>query len=478
MVLDADLKYVAVNAEYERVTMRPAGDIIGRYVFDMFPNPGESGKWLQASFERVLQTGRTDTLAYLPYDIPLPEKSGGGFDRRFWSCVHTPLFDEAGRVAFIVQNTVDVTEIVRLKEATAMPFRMRTDEVRLIERAQEADRMREETLSQSDDFRRMFQQAPGFFAVLSGPDHVFTFANDAYLRLVGDRPLIGRAVIEALPEIEGQGFVEMLEDVFATGRPAGGEAVRVMLRQKPDEPPRETYLDFSYDAIRDGEGTITGVFVQGMDRTEAVRVQQRQKLLLDELNHRVKNTLAAVQSIVSQTIRAARDMPSAKRDIEARLAALSKAHNLLSVGQWATTELGALVRQELSHYSPTQVETGGATIALNPKSAISVAMTVHELSTNAAKYGALSANDGKVRIDWKLDPDNLAILLTWREEDGPPVEVPKRQGFGSRMIEKVMAGELGGKVAFDYQPSGLVCRLEIPRDAYRAAAEPIQGKKN
>ena len=365
MVLDTELNYVAVNAEYERVTMRPAGAYLGRNVFEMFPNEGESGRRLKASFERVLATGEADTIAYIHYDIPRPEAQGGGFERRFWTCVHTPLLDSGGKVAFLVQNTVDVTEVVRLKEATSLPFRMRTEEARLIERAQQADRMREKSLSQSADFRRMFQQAPGFFAVLSGSEHTFTFANDAYLRLTGDRHLVGKPVIEALPEIEGQGFKEMLDDVYATGKPAGGEAVRVMLRQRPDEAPRETFLDFSYNAIRSADGKITGVFVQGMDRTESVRAQQRQKLLLDELNHRVKNTLATVQSIVSQTLKAASGPTAARRDIEARLSALSKAHNLLSAGQWATTELGELIRQELSHYSSERVRASGDAVVLN-----------------------------------------------------------------------------------------------------------------
>ena len=470
MVLDADLNYVAVNAEYERVTMRPASAYLGRNVFEMFPNAGESGRRLKSSFDRVLATGQADAIPYLHYDIPRPAEHGGGFDRRFWSCVHTPLPDGAGKVAFIVQNTVDVTEIVHLKEATALPFRMRSEEAHLLERAQQADRMREETLSQSGDFRRMFQQAPGFFAVLSGPEHTFTFANDAYMRLTGERALIGRPLIEALPEIEGQGFEKMLDDVYDTGRPAGGEAVRVMLRQRPDEPPQETFLDFAYDAIRNAEGVVTGVFVQGMDRTESVRFQQRQKLLLDELNHRVKNTLATVQSIVSQTLRAAHDVSSAKRDIEARLAALSRAHDLLSAGEWAKMELGQLVRQGLSHHAADRAIAIGDPIVLTPRMAIGVAMVVHELSTNAAKYGALSVPYGKVRLNWAVDGG--AIVVSWREFGGPAVSRPTRKGFGSRMIEKVVLGELGGKVVFDYGADGFSCRMEIPRPADKRVAAP------
>src|SRR5690606_37846170 len=137
----------------------------------------------------------------------------------------------------------------------------------------------------------------GFFAVLSGPEHIFTFASDSYQRLVGDRPLIGLSVAEALPEIEEQGFVSLLDGVYATGEPHLALGARIMLRGNPDEPLRETFLDFAYSPIRAADGTVSGIFVQGTDQTEQVRVQRRQRLLLDELNHRVKNALATVQSI-------------------------------------------------------------------------------------------------------------------------------------------------------------------------------------
>lgn len=468
MVLDTALNYVTVNAEYERATMRRRDQLVGRNIFDLFPNEGESGSRLRASFERVISTGEVDTLAYIHYDIPRPQEHGGGIERRFWTAVHTPLAGDDGDVRFIVQNTVDVTEIVRLKEATALPFRMRAEEARLIERAQQADRMREETLSESEDFRRLFQQAPGFFAVLSGADHTFTFANDAYLRLVGQRSVIGRPVREALPEIDGQGYFEMLDQVYGTGKPAGGEAVRIMLQHEPDSLPQEVFLDFSYDAIRDGAGQITGVFVQGMDRSETIRAQRHQRLLLDELNHRVKNTLATVQSITSQTLRAARDTSAARGDIEARLVALSKAHNLLSAQQWTSTELGELVRQELSHHAGERVEICGPAVVLNPKASIAIAMIVHELSTNAAKYGALSAG-GRVLVAWSTGKlGNEALVLHWDEEGGPPVSAPTHRGFGSRMIETIVSGELGGELSIDYAASGLRCRIVVPSSAYRS----------
>lgn len=468
MVLDRNLNFVSANAEYERVTMRPASDYIGRYVFDMFPNEGESGRRLRQSFDHVLETGETDALAYLPYDIPRPEEQGGGMDRRFWTCYHSPIRGSDGKVDYIVQNTVDVTELVRLTEAASLPFRARFDASHLMERVRGVEQQHQTLLSESDEFRRFFQQAPGFFAILSGPTHVFTFANDAYSRLVGGRDVLGKTVRDALPEIEGQGFLEMLDGVFGSGVPDGGEAVRLMLQRAPGEEPKETFLDFSYDAIRDAEGAIKGIFVQGMDRTEAVRTQQRQRLLLDELNHRVKNTLATVQSIASQTIRSAVDLPTARQAFESRILALSQAHNLLSAQQWTSAPLAAIVEQEASAYDPDSVSAGGPTILLTPKASIAVALVLHELFTNAAKYGALSSPGGKVAIAWRRHPSAKGFAIDWSESGGPPVQPPSRSGFGSRMIERVVQGELDGTFTASYEPGGFGCTIEVA-----AFAEPV-----
>ena len=465
MVLDAKLNYITVNAEYERVTMRPAGEYPGRFVFEMFPNEGESGRRLRDSFERVLATGQTDSIAYLPYDIPLPPELGGGMERRFWTCHHTPILDDDGVVAFIIQNTVDVTEVVRLTEVASVPFGATAGATRLLERAREVEEQRKALLAESDEFRRLFQQAPGFFAVLSGPEHVFTFANDAYVRLVGGRDVTGRPIREALPDIAGQGFYEMLDDVYTTGRSTGGEAMRVVLQRDLDAAPKEVFLDFSYDAIRDRDGNVSGVFVQGMDRTEAVRTQQRQRLLLDELNHRVKNTLATVQSLASQTLRSARDLASARSDFEARILALSKTHNLLSAQEWESTRLPELLASGFSAYDAARVSAEGPPVMLTPKASISLALVVHELATNAAKYGALSEAGGSVRVRWRLEEGDGPLVLEWAERGGPPVTAPERRGFGSRIIGAIVTGELGGSFEPAYDPAGFSCRIVVSTDA-------------
>tara|TARA_R110002020_G_scaffold137805_3_gene307443 strand:- start:5732 stop:7213 length:1482 start_codon:yes stop_codon:yes gene_type:complete len=470
MVLDRNHCYVAVNRAYEEVVMRGRDELIGRNLFELFPNDGESGKRLRESFNRVIETGESDTLAYIPYDIPRPPELGGGMEQRYWTAVHTPVLGKGGNERYVLQNTVDVTDIVSLRQAASLPFRR--GETQLLERARQAEEQHKALLSESAEFRRLFQLAPGFFAVLSGAEHVFTFANEAYMRLVGERQLIGRTVRQAIPEVTAQGIVALLDEVYATGTPYQAEARRVMLRDPETGDMRETFLDFSYDAIRDAEGNITGVFVQGSDRSEDVKRQHRQRLLLAELNHRVKNTLASVQSIVSQTLRSASDPVTAKHDIGARLAALSKAHNLLSAQEWTSADLGEIIGQEVAVFDPERISLDGPRFTLSPRASISLAMLVHELSTNAVKYGALSSESGRVAIAWSEGPDGV-FKLVWRETGGPSAVQPERKGFGSRLIEKIVSGEFGGSYAPSYREEGFSCVLTLEAKALRGEQPAI-----
>ncbi|MEQ8306565.1 MAG: HWE histidine kinase domain-containing protein [Hoeflea sp.] len=458
MVLDRNHCYVAVNKAYEKVVMRGRDELIGRNLFDLFPNDGESGQRLRDSFDRVIETGEADTLAYIPYDIPRPPEKGGGMEQRYWTAVHTPVSGKSGTDRYVMQNTVDVTDIVRLRQAASLPFRRA--ETQLLERAREAEEQHKALMSESAEFRRLFQLAPGFFAVLTGPDHVFTFANDAYMRLVGERQLIGKPVREAMPEVSEQGIMDLLDEVYRTGTQYQAESRRLMIRNTETNELQETFLDFSYDAIRDTKGNITGVFVQGSDRTEDVKRQHRQRLLLAELNHRVKNTLASVQSIVSQTLRSAPDPATARHDIGARLAALSKAHNLLSAQEWTSTDLCEIIEQEVSVFDPERISLDGPRFTLSPKASISLAMLVHELSTNAVKYGALSSDAGHVTVRWHEEPE-VGLKLTWRESGGPPAVQPDGKGFGTRLIQSIVSGEFGGTFEPSFSEQGFSCIITL-----------------
>ncbi|SMQ70065.1 PAS domain S-box-containing protein [Devosia lucknowensis] len=462
MILDKDLRYVTANAAYLETTGATLDDLAGHYVMERFPEPGESGKRLLASFEKVLATGTPDTLAYLPYPIA---EADGTVRHRYWTAVHVPLTDADGQVEFILQNTVDVTEFARLREAATLPFSSLSAATRLIERTREAE-------AASADFRRLFQQAPAFFAVLSGPAHVFTFASDSYVRLIGGRNVVGQDIKTALPEVIEQGFVDLLDRVFHEGHVHSAEGARVMLVNEPGQPAQETFLDFSYAPIRDAAGIITGVFVQGMDRTESVRAAQRQRLLIDELNHRVKNTLATVQSIASQTLRSTSDMAVARQAFEARIIALSKAHTMLSDRQWHDTEIGHLVCQELSVFDSEQVRYEGPVLIVNAKATVALALVLHEMAANSTKHGSLSVPEGTLMVNWHED-GNDNLVIDWVERGGPAAREPDRNGFGSRLLRTVITGEMAGDLDLRYDGEGLTARLTVPHAAYKVQEAAI-----
>ena len=461
MVLDRELRFVDANAAYLAVTERTMDELVGRPVFEMFPNPGESGRLLRESFERVLETGAADAISLLPYPIQLARSAGGGFEMRYWSCAHTPLLDADGRTAFIVQNTVDVTELQRLKQIAYGPdgSAPAVGEVDLLQRAQEVQALNAALSQETRGLRDLFQQAPGFMAVLAGPEFRFTLANTAYLQLIGHRAVVGRTLREALPEVVEQGFEDLLHEVIATRRPYIGQAVSVRLRRTPDAPLEERFVDFIYQPITAPDGEVSGIFVEGSDVTARVIGERQQKLLVDELNHRVKNSLATVQAIAQQTLRTAETPAAFQRAFESRLMALSQTHDLLTATNWRGAALRDVLLSELGPFGPNHYELSGPAVDLTPPEALALGLVLHELATNAAKYGALSA-DGCVSVTWQAADGRLS--LTWRERGGPAVSPPTHRGFGSRLIERSLQGQLAGEAELDFAPDGLVCRIALP----------------
>jgi two-component sensor histidine kinase/CHASE1-domain containing sensor protein len=185
--------------------------------------------------------------------------------------------------------------------------------------------------------------------------------------------------------------------------------------------------------------------------------------LTRELNHRVKNTLANVLSIVSLTRRRATDLDEFAEGLDGRIRALSATHDLLTQSDWGTTAIRAVVETELAPYARSEgsLELGGPSVELAPNDALSLGLAIHELATNAAKYGALSVPHGKVRVTWALEKDNLASVR-WVESGGPPVPSERARGFGTDLIEKIVAHELRHPVDLKFLPEGVSCTLLVP----------------
>jgi two-component system CheB/CheR fusion protein len=221
--------------------------------------------------------------------------------------------------------------------------------------------------------------------------------------------------------------------------------------------------------LKNQRGEVTGAINCFYDITDRKQAEEHQKLLVDELNHRVKNTLAAVQSIAAQSLKGASDAEH-RRTFEQRLIALSQTHDLLSRDHWKSASLRDLLLQELNPYraeADARFAVEGPDFLLEPKAALALAMAFHELATNAVKYGAFSKSEGQVRVGWGVvkASESGALRLRWTETGGPPVKKRERKGFGSTVIERGLMLELEAEVHLDFDPSGLVCTIEIPLPA-------------
>lgn len=203
------------------------------------------------------------------------------------------------------------------------------------------------------------------------------------------------------------------------------------------------------------------------DISDRKRAEDGRTLLINELNHRVKNTLTTVLSISRQTLRNASNPAQAEQDLENRLLALSRAHDILTRENWEGARLSEILTQALAPYAPCigrRFHIRGQEVRLTPQQALAMAMAIQELATNAAKYGSLSNDTGVVSIQWFLqqEADSLHLHLSWTESGGPPVEPPKRRGFGTRLIERGLARELNGDMKINFLPEGVVFTADVP----------------
>jgi len=344
-----------------------------------------------------------------------------------------PTVDHTGKYLGHVGTSLDVTERKAAKES------LEASERRL---------------------RRVLDQLFAFVGVLT-PEGILQQANRA--------PLEGAGI--ALEEVIGMPFDQTYWWSYDAGvqarlreamrRAAEGEAVRyeVPVRMAGG---RLLTIDFQIAPLRDDEGRIVGLIPSAIDIDERKRGERQRELLINELNHRVKNTLAVVQGLAFQTFRNANDPAASLTVFQARLAALAAAHNLLTAASWENTSLEAMARQIVTATcgQGRHVTLSGPPIELAPKRALTLALALHELCTNAVKYGALSGRSGHVGIEWSVSGRCEPMLrLVWREHGGPPVAPPRRKGFGLRMIERVLAEEFDGEVTLSFDRAGLVCTM-------------------
>lgn len=294
----------------------------------------------------------------------------------------------------------------------------------------------------------------GFYAV--DRDWRIVLFNGQAARHFGMEPsaALGRRIWDLFPGSLDTDLGRTFEKVMATRQAVRSETPSVIFPGR--------WLAYRLFPLDDGIGVV---FRDISDRKGA---EEHRDLLLNELNHRVKNTLAIVQALAAQTFRHSGVDRGAQRTFEARLLNLSEVHNVLTDQNWDSAELHDIVRAALRpHCAPSREPfvVDGPPLRLRPKSAVALSMTLHELCTNATKYGALSVDTGHVSVNW--DAADGRFLLRWQEYGGPPVSPPTHQGFGSRLIQRSLAAEFLGQVKITFDPPGVVCTINAPLDSVR-----------
>lgn len=298
------------------------------------------------------------------------------------------------------------------------------------------------------------------------------YAKDIEGRMLLANPPALALIGKPWAEVEGRTDLQFLADR------AQGEAVilndrRLMEANRTEQFEEVVGNDAGEDRVwmsikaplHDSAGTVIGLVGVSVEITEQKRLEHRLRVMVDELNHRVKNTLATIQAIAAQTLRSmSLEFYNAFQD---RLLALAAAHDVLTRERWAGAELRDVVAGQLGPYTGTvgeRLHVSGPKIRLNSKAALALAMGLHELAVNALKYGALSNEAGRVSIDWEIVEGAAPMLrLKWTERHGPRVDIPSHKGFGTRLIERILVQDLGGMIRLRFDdPAGVTCVIEAP----------------
>lgn len=412
--LDADWRYVVFNHAAEEYFGVSRDEVMGRKLWALFP------QGLGTPFERYCRRAMIERLP-TSFETPSRLRPDRTVELRM-----VPMHDGG-----IAVSLTDVTERRRVEDALRSA----------------RDRSEEILESISD----------AFYAV--DADWRFTYVNRIAEAWWGRKreDLIGKVYFEEFPQMIGSAPQAAHQAAMVERRVVRMEVISAIIGR---------WIDISIFP------SGSGLSVYFRDITERKEAERRQKLLVNELNHRVKNSLTIVQALVRQTLGASESLPQAQAALTERLMALAAAHDVITREDWTGGELGEVVRRSIAPQldRPERLTVEGPPVMLSPKTALSFSLAFHELVTNAIKYGALSTPGGRIALDWRLEeaPDGRRLRICWRESGGPPVKPPGRRGFGSRLIERGLAAEIGGAVTLTFQPAGVVC--EIDADLARTAA--------
>ncbi len=300
------------------------------------------------------------------------------------------------------------------------------------------------------------------------PGYPVIFANDAFLKLTGyaRNEVLAKNFEALLAAGVDAKTMQVVESAFRGGC---GTDPELHYKRKDGS---EFWATMFVSPVCDKKGAVVQHFVSLIDLTSARLENARCKLLIDELNHRVKNTLSTVQAIINQALRRPAEPAAIREAIESRIRALSRSHDLLSKTNWGGVGILDLVESAIKPFEESKGTAERFTLVgknfhLSPKITLALAIAINELATNSVKYGALSNDVGKIMIDWAVvsHAEGDRLVLRWQERHGPPVPPPIHKGFGSWVLEHGLTHELGGRVDLEYKSNGVSCTIELPAPA-------------
>ena len=336
---------------------------------------------------------------------------------------------------------------------------------------------RGETAAANDDgdgrelgLLRAAVEVVGEAIVITGPDldkpgPRIEYVNPGFTRMTGYAPeeVVGRSPRMFQGPATDRAVLDRLRADMEAGRSSQGEAINYR------KDGTAFFIEWLITPVLDGAGRVAHWVSAQRDVTERGRAEARQRRLLAELNHRVKNTLAAVQSVAAQTARQTETADDFRAAFQSRLMALARSHDMLTDTSWEGAALREVARRTLAAYggeAPAPFGLSGPPVRLAPAAVVTLNLAFHELATNAAKHGALAVPGGRVEVGWAREAGegggDPVLAISWKERGGPPVRPPERRGFGSRLIERGLPQEFGAEVSLDFAPAGVECRIRLP----------------
>ncbi len=439
-----DNPIIFANEAFSKLTGYEPAEIIGRNC-RFLQGPETSAEALARLSEAVARRERIEI------DLVNYNKKG----ERFWNrLLVSPVFDEAGDLSYFFASQADVT----LEKERLVQLREDRDALeREVER-------RTRALVQSEERMRFVLEAGrlGFWTLELEPLELV--CSDAC------KSNVGLAPDEDLP------YERLLNAILDEDRGRMQTAVRTSIEERQNydieyrvrTPSGEVrWLQVRGQPAYDPEGRPLRLVGISLDITDRKRSEEHRALLTAELNHRVKNSMATIQSIVSQTLRFSTSLAQAQTTLDARLQSLARAHDVLTRESWEGADMVNVVADALSSFQSSgfrRFTIAGPSVRLSPRMALAFVMALHELATNAVKYGALSVDAGRVVVNWdQLDgPAGPRFWFRWEEIGGPPVQAPSRRGFGTRVIERALGAEFNGQAETEFRERGIVFTLDAP----------------